>query len=68
MPMQVTANGSPLSLPDGATVAGLLSQLGLEGRPVVVEVNQRALFPRELQDTRLREGDVIELVQITAGG
>ena len=42
--------------------------LGLTGKPVVVELNQRALFPRELASTPLHEGDVLELVQITAGG
>jgi sulfur carrier protein len=66
--MQLTVNGTPTDLPDASTVAALLDLLGLTGKPVVVELNQRALFPRELASTPLHEGDVLELVQITAGG
>ncbi len=42
--------------------------LGFGLKPVVVELNGRALFPREHAETALKEGDVIEIVQITAGG
>ena len=30
--------------------------------------NLRALFPREFESTMLKDGDRIEIVQITAGG
>jgi sulfur carrier protein len=67
--MQITVNGTPTQFSGtSATVAALLDFLGLTGKPVVVELNQRALFPRELASTPLAEGDVLELVQITAGG
>jgi sulfur carrier protein len=67
--MVLTVNGTPTVLPNpSATVAALLDHLGMSGKPVVVELNQRALFPRELASTPLKEGDVLELVQITAGG
>jgi sulfur carrier protein len=67
--MQVTVNGTPTTLPTSTpTVAVLLDHLGMTGKPVVVELNQRALFPRELASTPLADGDVLELVQITAGG
>ncbi|RBP45299.1 sulfur carrier protein [Roseimicrobium gellanilyticum] len=67
--MQVTVNGTPTDFPSPTpTVATLLDQLGMTGKPVVVELNQRALFPRELASTPVAEGDVLELVQITAGG
>src|SRR5687767_5584128 len=49
--MQLTVNGNPTDLPDSSTVAALLDHLGLSGKPVVVELNQRALFPRELAST-----------------
>jgi sulfur carrier protein len=35
---------------------------------VVVEHNQVALLPREIQTATINDGDVIEIVQITAGG
>jgi sulfur carrier protein len=66
--MQLTVNGISTALPDDFTVSALLNYLGLTGKPVVVELNQRALLPRELAATSLQEGDVLELVQITAGG
>ncbi len=65
--MKLRVNGDPLETA-ASTVRELLHQLGLAGKPAVVEVNQRALFPREHETTSLTEGDVVEIVQITAGG
>jgi sulfur carrier protein len=50
------------------TVRGLLNELGFGQKPVVVELNRRALFPREHAEQALKDGDVVEIVQITAGG
>lgn len=66
--MNVTVNGTPQEHPAPLTVEGLLQALDLAGRPVVVELNQQALFPREHATTPLQDGDVLEVVQITAGG
>ena len=66
--MRLTVNGDTLDLPALSSVHALLEHLELAGKPVVVELNQRALFPREMEDAPLQDGDVIELVQITAGG
>ena len=46
----------------------MLEQTGLGGKPVVVEQNQRALFPREIPAAPVSDGDVIEIVRVTAGG
>ena len=46
----------------------MLEAVGLAGKPVVVEQNQVALLPREIQTAVVNDGDVIEIVQITAGG
>ena len=66
--MCIIINGESREVADGATVSALLGLLGLGGMPVVVELNKRALFPREIPTTALGEGDVVEVVQITAGG
>ncbi|MDB6139041.1 MAG: molybdopterin synthase/thiamine biosynthesis sulfur carrier beta-grasp [Verrucomicrobiaceae bacterium] len=66
--MTITLNGQPQTLAAPATVLDLLAVLGFGGRPVVVELNQQALLPREHATAGLNEGDVIEIVQITAGG
>ena len=67
-PMTITVNGQKQTLPHPSTVVELLASLGFSGHPVVVEHNQQALLPREHSGTALSEGDVVEIVQITAGG
>lgn len=66
--MQVIANGSPVSLPDGATVADLLTSLGLGGKWVLVERNGEPVKRAELAATALADGDRLELVRAVAGG
>ncbi len=66
--MTITLNGQSRALDGAASVADLLALLGLSGKPVVVERNQQALLPREIEATPVTDGDVIEIVQITAGG
>jgi sulfur carrier protein len=66
--MTIQVNGASRTAPASLTVRALLDELGLGGKPVVVELNRRAIFPREHAETRLEEGDVLEIVQITAGG
>lgn len=65
--MKLRLNGEEMET-NAATVRDLLQQLGMAGKPAVVEHNQHALFPREHESTGLAEGDIIEIVQITAGG
>ena len=66
--MEVTVNGEARRLDDGATVAGLLTGLGLADRKVAVERN-RAIVPRSLfADTPLAPGDAVEIVTFVGGG
>ena len=66
--MIVTLNGSKCEFPESMPMPALLQALGLAGKPVVVEQNQVALLPRELEEAVVKDGDVLEVVQITAGG
>lgn len=66
--MTVTLNGTKREFPAAMSMAALLESLGLAGRPVVVEQNQVALLPGELSQAVVKDGDVLEVVQITAGG
>jgi sulfur carrier protein len=68
MSMTITLNGEKRTFDQVSTVGDLLALIGLAGKPVVVELNQRALFPREVSASPIAEGDVIEIVQVTAGG
>lgn len=66
--MRVTANSEPVDLPDGATLAELLTALGLGGKWVIVERNGEPVPRAALGTTVLAEGDRLELVRAVAGG
>lgn len=66
--MTITLNGHKKEITGVTTIGSLLEQIGFGGKPVVVEQNQRALFPREIPTAPVGDGDVIEIVQVTAGG
>ena len=66
--MQITLNGQVHPLPELTTVAGLLMSLGFANKPVVVELNREAIFPRDFNITPVNDGDQIEIVTLAAGG
>lgn len=66
--MTITLNGEKRELESPQSVRSLLELVGLGGKPVVVEHNRIALLPREIDAATVNDGDVIEVVQITAGG
>jgi len=67
--MTVTVNGAPREIAEEApTVQRLLESLGLGDRPVLVELNGTALFPRDFGSLTVTEGDVLEIVRMVAGG
>ncbi len=66
--MTITLNGTQRDFPTPLTLTTLLETLGLAGKPVVVEQNRVALLPKEISSAQVADGDVIEIVQITAGG
>ena len=53
---------------DGRTVAGLLEDLELDGRLVVVELNRQIIRRTEIAEVALRDGDRIEIVHFVGGG
>ncbi|KPQ21819.1 MULTISPECIES: sulfur carrier protein ThiS [unclassified Halomonas] len=66
--IQLTLNGDPHSLLAGATAADLVEQLGLSGRRIAVEINEEIVPKSQLADTRLADGDQIEVVHAIGGG
>ena len=67
--MKITINGEVRELSRAQlTVADLLGELGLSGKPVAVEVNKRLVFKRDHGATNLREGDRVEVVTMVGGG
>jgi sulfur carrier protein len=66
--MQAIVNGQPRQLVDGMTVAALIDELKLTGRPVAVEVNLDLVPRQQHAEHVLREGDRVEIVTLVGGG
>lgn len=66
--MHLTINGQIRALDPVNSVAALLAELGFGERPVLVEHNGVALFPREFATVPLADGDKLEIIELAAGG
>lgn len=66
--MQIEVNGERKDVPDGATVKALLALLGLEGTLVAVERNEAVVPRAQHAETRLADGDRVEVVHFVGGG
>ena len=66
--MKIQLNGSPHEIEAPMTVAVLLESIGFGGKPVVVELDEQALFPRDFAHTPVGEGARVEIVTLAAGG
>ena len=65
---EIRLNGESKSLPEGASVTDLLTGLGKTPSTVAVELNSVILPRDQYTDTRLGEGDRLEIVQFVQGG
>ena len=67
--MKLTINGELLEVPETVeTVTGLLQHFQLDQKVVIVERNAEILGKAEHTDTRISDGDKIELVHFVGGG
>ena len=66
--LAITVNGDPFATAVGSTALDVVAALGLEGRPLAVEVNESVVPRRRLQDCMLRAGDRLEIVTLVGGG
>lgn len=66
--MNIILNGKPTEVQTLGSITEFLESIGLAGKPVVVEHNKVAVFPRDYSQTQLAESDQIEIVNIAAGG
>lgn len=66
--IQIRLNGDPHTLTAGHTVADLVEQLGLSGRRIAVEINEEIIPRSQHADTRLIDGDQVEVVHAIGGG
>ena len=68
MAVRVTINGEAKELAGELTVRELVEELGFKGRAVAVEVNKELVPKRQHESTRLKAGDVVEVVTLVGGG
>lgn len=66
--MNLTINGETRKFNSGLNIQTLLVELGLADKPVVVELNQKALAPSEFESQNLSNNDQLEIITIAAGG
>lgn len=64
----ITLNGSPHPIEAAVSVHGLLESIGFAGKPVVVELDEQAVFPRDYSRTFVKPGASVEIVALAAGG
>jgi sulfur carrier protein len=66
--MTVVVNGTPLALPEGLTIEGLLERLAVRREYTAVALNREVAPRSRYGDTVLREGDRVEIVRPMGGG
>jgi len=66
--IDVVINGERKQVAAGATLLGLLADLELDPRVVVVEHNRRIVRRAGLGNVTVQDGDAIELVHFVGGG
>lgn len=66
--MQITLNGEPYELDAPLSVADLLARLSIDPRRVAIEHNFTILKRPLYAETRVNEGDRIEIVNFVGGG
>jgi sulfur carrier protein len=66
--MRVLVNGEPMELPEGLSVDDLLRQLKVKREYTAVALNREITPKTHYADTRLKDGDKVEIVRPMGGG
>ena len=66
--MTIQLNGNSHPIEAAMTLSELLANLGFGCKPVVVELNEEVIFPRDYQTVRIEDGARVEIVTLAAGG
>ena len=66
--MRILLNGEPRDLVGPLSVAGLLDQLGLDGRTVAVELNRKVVKRAQYGTTVVEDASEVEIVAFVGGG
>ncbi len=66
--MQIKINGSTKQIRAGLSVAELIEELEMTPEQVAVELNERLVARSKRAETKLADGDELELVTLVGGG
>ena len=66
--MVVVVNGKPMDLPEGLTIADLLTRLKVRREYTAVALNQEVTPKSLYSESTLRDGDKVEIVHPMGGG
>jgi sulfur carrier protein len=66
--MTVTVNGKPMELPEGLSIDALLAHLKVRREFTAVAVNREVALRSRYAETRLQDGDRVEIVHPMGGG
>ena len=66
--MKLTVNGEERLAPDGFTLLELVHELGLDSSPIAIELNRQVISRDRHRETRLADGDRLEIVTLVGGG
>lgn len=66
--MELVVNGKIVSIADGATLADLVRELGLQDKPIAVERNLEVVPKSRFPEVVLGETDRLEIVSLVGGG
>jgi sulfur carrier protein len=66
--MTVTVNGKSMELPEGLTIDGLLTHLGVRREYTAVAWNREVTPKHQYAESVLHDGDKVEIVRPMGGG
>jgi len=66
--LNVTVNGDARRVGAGATVAGMLREIGIDPKRVAVERNLSIVPKSTLEEVPVEDGDQFEIVHFVGGG
>jgi len=64
----IKTNGEDRRVEPGSTIVDLLQSLDIDPRMVAVELNRVIVRKTEFENTKLSDGDEVELVHFVGGG
>ena len=66
--MTITVNGKPMELPEGLSIDDLLSRLKIRRQFTAVALNREVTQRARYAETKLQDGDKLEIVHPMGGG